>query len=126
MRVIFRKLILICLLTAISVACQKAPLDDLKEGAQEAIEEARAKARELQGLSQEELQTIWAIEYKTVEVAHSELAALDAKLNKLGQERWDCYHVTGDGQRQIFFFKRRKSKAIDHLTNLLRLAAIAL
>ncbi len=118
-------LISVCFLIAISVGCQQVPLNDLKEGAQEAIEDARTKAKELRELSAEELQEIWAIEYKTIEVTHSDLAALDEQLNELGQERWDCYHVSEDGKGKVFYFKRGKSNAIAYLTNLLRLGSIA-
>jgi hypothetical protein len=118
-------LISVCLLIAISVGCQEAPLSDLKGGAQEAIEDARTKAKELRELSAEELQEIWAIEYKTIKVTHSDLAAMDEQLNELGQERWDCYHVSEDGEGKVFYFKRGKSNAIAYLTNLLRLGSIA-
>ncbi len=118
-------LISVCFLIAISVGCQEAPLNDLKGSAQEAIEDARTKARELGELSAEELQEIWAIEYKTIEVTHSDLAALDEQLNELGQERWDCYHVSEDTEGKVFYFKRGKSNAIAYLTHLLRLGSIA-
>ena len=119
------KLIPLCLLLAISVGCQEAPLNDLKGGAQDVIEGARTKAQELGELSAEKLQEIWAIEYKTLEVTHADLAALDEQLNALGQERWECYHVSEDGQGKVFYFKRRKSNAIAHLTNLLRVGSFA-
>ncbi len=118
-------LISVCLLIAISVGCQEAPLKDLKEGAQEAIEDAQTKAKELRELSAEELQEIWAIEYKTIRVTHSDLATLDEQLDELGQERWDCYHVSEDGEGKVFYFKRGKSNAIAYLTNLLRVGSIA-
>jgi len=118
-------LISVCLLIAISVGCQEAPLNDLKGGAQEAIEDARTKAKELQELSAKELQEIWAIEYKTIRVRHSDLATLDEQLNELGRERWDCYHVSEDGEGKVFYFKRGKSHAIAYLTNLLRVGSIA-
>ena len=118
-------LISVCFLIAISVGCQEAPLKDLKEGAQEAIEDAQTKAKELRELSAEELQEIWAIEYKTIKVTHSDLAAMDEQLNELGQERWDSYYVSEDAEGQVFYFKRRKSNAIAYLTNLLRVGSIA-
>ncbi len=109
----------------ISVGCQEAPLSDLTGGAQEVIEEARTRAQELRELSAEELKEIWAIEYKTIEVTHTDLAALDEQLNELGQERWDCYHVSETREGKVFYFKRGKSNAIAYLTNLLRLGTIA-
>ena len=119
------KLIPLCLLLVMSVGCQEAPLNDLKGGARDVIEGARTKAQELGELSAEELQAIWAIEYKTLEVTHADLAALDEQLNALGQERWECYHVSEDGQGQVFYFKRGQSNAIAYLTNLLRFGSIA-
>ena len=118
-------LISVCFLIAISVGCQEAPLNDLKGGAHEAIEDALTKAKELRELSAEELQDIWAIEYKTIEVTHSDLAAMDEQLNELGQERWDCYNVSEDGEGKVFYFKRGKSNAIAYLSNLLGLGLIA-
>ena len=118
-------LISVCFLIAISVGCQETPLGDLKGSAQEAIEDAREKARALRELSAEELREIWAIEYKTIEVSHTDLAALDEQLNELGQERWDCYHVSETREGKVFYFKRGKSNAIAYLTNLLRLGSIA-
>ncbi len=100
-------------------------MNDLKESAQEAIENAGTKAKELRELSAEELQEIWAIEYKTIKVTYSDLAAMDEQLNELGQERWDCYHVSEDAEGKAFYFKRGKSNAIACLTNLLRLGSIA-
>ena len=100
-------------------------MNDLRGGAQDVIEGARTRAQELRELSAEELQEIWAIEYKTLEVTHTDLVALDEQLNALGQERWECYHVSEDGEDKVFYFKRRKSNAIANLTNLLRVGSIA-
>ena len=118
-------LVPLCLVLAMSVGCREAPLDHLQSGAQDVIEGARTRAQEFGELSAEELREIWAIEYKTVEVTHADLTTLDEQLNALGEDRWDCYHVSQDGERKVFYFKRRKSNAIAHLTNLLRFGAIA-
>ncbi len=119
------KLLPLSLLLALSVGCQEGSLNDLRGGAQDVIEGARTRAQELRELSAEELQEIWAIEYKTLEVTHTDLVALDEQLNALGQERWECYHVSEDGEDKVFYFKRRKSNAIANLTNLLRVGSIA-
>ncbi len=60
MRRTFKKLIPLYFLMAIPVACNEAPLNDLKKEAQEAIGDARVKAGEWRELSEEELQKIWA------------------------------------------------------------------
>ena len=125
MRPTFKKLIPLYFLIAIPVACKETPLNDLKKGAQEAMEDAKVKAREWRELSEEELQNIWAIEYKTIKVTDSDLTELDEKLNELGKERWDCYHVSEEREGKVFYLKRRKSNAVRYLTDLLRLGSLA-
>lgn len=118
---------LIALFVALGFAagCQQAPLDDLRGGAQEVLDDARNRVEAIGELSTEELREIWAIEYRTVVVADADMATLDERLNALGQERWDCYHVSEQEDGTVFYLKRRKSNALAHLTNLLRLGAIA-
>ncbi len=118
---------LIALFVALGFAagCQQAPLDDLRGGAQEVLDDARNRVEAIGELSTEELREIWAIEYRTVVVADADMATLDERLNALGQERWDCYHVSEEEDGTVFYFKRRKSNALAHLTNVLRLGAIA-
>ena len=119
------KLIPLGLVLAMSVGCQEIPLNDLREGAQDVIEGARTRAQELGEFSAAELQEMWAIEYKTLEVTSVDFPALDEQLNALGQERWECYHVSEDGHTKVFYFKRRKSNAIANVTSLLRFGSIA-
>ena len=110
---------------ALSVGCQQAPLPDLRGEAQEAIEGARIRADELRELSAEELQELWAIEYTSLHVPHADLTRVDEQLNEMGQERWECYHVSENGQGRVFYFKRNRSNVIAYLTNLLKLGAMA-
>ena len=110
---------------AFAAGCQEAPLDDLRGGAQEVLDDARNRVEAIGELSTEELREIWAIEYRTVVVADADMATLDERLNALGQERWDCYHVSEEADGTVFYFKRQKSNALAHLTNVLRLGAIA-
>ena len=120
-----RTILIAVFVTALSIGCQPAPLTDLREDAQEVIEGARITADELRELSAEELQELWTIEYKSLEVAQSDLARVDDLLNEMGRERWECYHVSENGQGRVFYFKRNKSNATTYLTNLLRLGSIA-
>lgn len=106
-----------------SAACQ-LQLDDFQDDAQDAIDDVRAQAIELGELSAEELRDLWAMEYKTIEMTTSDLESLDERLNALGQDRWEAYHVSEDGEHRVFYFQRRKSKAIAYLTNLLKVGAI--
>ena len=116
---------LIALLAALVAGCQPAPLPDLRGQAQDAIEGARIRADELRELSAEELQDLWAIEYRSLQVAHADLAQVDEQLNELGRERWECYHVSENRQGRVFYFKRNTSNATTYLTNLLKVGAIA-
>ena len=118
---------LIALLAALGLAagCREAPLDELRGGAQEVFDDARNRVEAIGELSAEELREIWAIEYRTVVVADADMATLDERLNALGQERWDCFHVRDGEDGTVFYLKRRKSNALAHLTNVLRLGAIA-
>lgn len=118
-------LIALCAALGCSAGCQQAPLDDLRGGAQEVLDDARNRVETIGELSTEELREIWAIEYRTVFVADADVATLDERLNALGLDRWDCYHVSEEEDGTVFYFKRRKSNALAHLTNLLRLGAIA-
>ncbi len=120
-----RTMLIAVFVTALSVGCQQDPLTDLRGDAQEVIEGARSRAGELKELSTEELQELWAIEYTSRELAHSDLARVDELLNEMGRERWECYHVSESGQGRVFYLKRNKSNATAYLTNLLRFGSMA-
>ena len=120
-----RTILIAAFVTALSAGCQQVPLTDLRADAQEAIEGARSRADELRELSAEELQELWAIEYTSLEVARADLSAVDDLLNEMGQERWNCYHVSENEEGRVFYFKRNKSNATTYLINLFRLGSIA-
>ena len=114
--------LLLCFLLDVSkLRC----LPDLRGQAQEAIESARTRAEELRELSEEELQALWAIEYTSLHVSPADLVQVDEQLNELGQERWECYHVSDNGQGRTFYFKRNRSNVTAYLKDLLKLGAIA-
>ena len=112
-------------LAALSVGCQQDPLAELQEGAQGILDEARTRADDVRELSAAEFQDLWAIEYTSLEVAHTDLGDVDERLNAMGRERWECYHISAHEQGRVFYFKRRTSNAVASLTNLLRAGAIA-
>ena len=93
----------------------------LREGAQGILDDARTRANDVRELSAAELQALWA----SLEVAHADLGDVDERLNAMGRERWECYHVSEHEQGQVFYFKRRTSNAVAYLTNLLRVGAVA-
>jgi hypothetical protein len=113
-----------CLLLVFWTACEEAQLDDFKKEAQRAVEDAKIRAKELGELSEEEVQKIWAVEYTTVRMETTDLAVLNDKLNELGQQRWECYHVSEDGQDRILFLRRRAATALRYVGDLLKLGAL--
>ena len=117
-------LIPLCAVLALAAGCRDASLADLTGDAQDVLDEARNRAQAIGELSADELSEIWAIEYRTLLVPHADLETLDEQLNALGQERWECYHVSDEVQGQRFYFKRPKSTAISNLTHLMRLGSV--
>ena len=113
----------LCAALLFAAGCQEASLDDLRGDAQVVLDEARSRAHELGELSADELSEVWAIEYRTLFIPHAAVGTLDDQLNALGQERWECYHVSEEPQGKRFYFKRPKSTAISNLTHLLRLGS---
>ncbi len=126
MKLTWKTLIPVCLLFAFAAACKEAQLDDLTQEAQGVIEDARERAKELGQLSEDEIQKIWAVEYKTIRVPQTDLAVLDEKLSELGKDRWDCYHVSEEENGRVVYLKRRESNAFRYVTELLRIGALAL
>lgn len=45
-------------------------------------------------------------EYHVVELSFADPKALEAKLNELGAERWECIWVQYTGSKSMFLFKR--------------------
>ncbi len=117
-------LIPLCAVLALAAACNDASLTDLRGDAQDVLDEARNRAQAIGELSADEMSEIWAIEYRTLLVSDADLGTLDEQLNALGQERWECYHVSDEAQGKLFYFKRPKSTAIANLTNLLRMGSV--
>ena len=120
-----KQLIFVCLLLTFPAACEEAQLSDLEKEAKEAVEQAKVRAKQWGQLSEEEIQKLWAIEYKSIRVTDTHLATLDEKLNELGQERWECYHVSEDEQGRVLFLKRRGTNTLRYVSDLLRLGALA-
>ena len=125
MKAMMRIILIGVSLAVLSVGCRQDPLAELREGAQGILDDARTRANDVRELSAAELQALWAIEYTSIEVAQADLRAVDERLNAMGRERWECYHVSEQEQGRVFYFKRRTSNAVTYLTNLLRVGAVA-
>ena len=120
-----RIILIVVSLAMLSAGCRQDPLAELRQGAQGILDDARTRANDVRELSATEIQTLWAIEYTSLEVVHADLGDVDERLNAMGRERWECYHVSEHEQGRVFYFKRRTSNAVAYLTNLLRVGAVA-
>ena len=89
-----RIILIVVSLAMLSAGCRQDPLAELREGAQGLLDDARTRANDVRELSATEIQALWAIEYTSLEVAHADLGAVDERLNAMGRERWECYHVS--------------------------------
>lgn len=56
-----------------------------------------------------------AWEYKVLDVASADLAGLETKLNEVGKERWDCFHVSESGASTKFYLKRQKKSYLKNI-----------
>ena len=124
---VMRIILIVVSLAMPSAGCRQDPLAELRQGAQGILDDARTRANDVRELSATEIQALWAIEYTSLEVVlvHADLGDMDERLNAMGRERWECYHVSEHEQGRVFYFKRRTSNAVAYLTNLLRVGAVA-
>jgi hypothetical protein len=109
----------IILLTTLVVLCGCDPSSSNPNGiSTQSIQKEVGNAIEqyiVQGKSVDELKKLHQFEYQVIHMPASTSAlAIEGTLNKLGQDRWDCFHVeklvTAEGERRemkyVFFCKR--------------------
>lgn len=74
---------------------------------------------EVKRSASEELEKLFAVEYKVVEydqtVSHQEF---ENQLNLLGKERWDCFHVESLDDTIRVWCKRRPRSYLQHISKL--------
>ena len=93
-------------------ACDKdrnsSPLDEISKQMGSAYDSAR---KEVTSRTEEEIEKLFNFEYKVVEIDRGNSAEqLQDELNKLGQDRWDCFHAeTADKTLKMFCKRRPKS-----------------
>ena len=54
----------------------------------------------------QELEKLYNVEYKVVEISHTDSSAIEAKLATLGQDRWECFFIEPVNGGNRFYFKR--------------------
>ena len=63
----------------------------------------------------EDIRNMNALKYKIVKVSLDDLEALEDQLNKMGQLKWDCFHVAEKGDETILFFKKEKRSILKNI-----------
>ncbi len=127
---------------ALAAACSEESIPE-PERLRETVEsiEWRARAHELYELlrergeevpegvtswAQEDLESIGAWEYRVEPLQAGDPAALEARMNELGAERWECFAVTPSAAGSVLLFRRpvRSYLGSIPLMELLRILAI--
>ncbi|MCF7880600.1 MAG: hypothetical protein K9N46_07660 [Candidatus Marinimicrobia bacterium] len=94
-------------------------VDTVREQAKKSIDKLSKKAEplpdRLKNLTEEQVENLFAIEYKTLKISTSDVAVIDSTLAEAGRNRWDCYHVERTGDTWYLFMKRRKKSALRYL-----------
>ncbi len=114
-------------LAGMTMAQEESPDEDASGRSwaevREAYEKAKRKAREM-GESmpdkvpdwvKEDLENVGDWEYRVVDTPRDEL---EATLNELGRERWECFSVTVAGKKSQLVLKRRKRSRLRELKDL--------
>jgi hypothetical protein len=54
----------------------------------------------------DDIRNMGAFEYKVITLDGRDPARVEKQLNELGQQRWECFHVTGEGEQMVFYLKK--------------------
>ena len=54
-------------------------------------------------------------EYKLLTVASDEISETESRLNKLGNGRWECFHMTEQNGNWVFFMKRSRKSVLSNV-----------
>jgi hypothetical protein len=63
----------------------------------------------------EDIRNMNALKYKIVKVSLDDLEALEDELNRMGQLKWDCFHVAEKNGETILFFKKEKRSILKNI-----------
>ena len=78
--------------------------------ANEMYQSLKDKGMTTAGSTKEWLTSDWkamgAWEYKIVKVDTSDLANTEKRLNELGKDNWECFHVAARGDSEFMYFKK--------------------
>ncbi|GEM_PF-2898923 len=76
-----------------------------------------AKDIPLQKMAQDEVDKLFSVEYKVIEIDDvGDMAHINAVLNKAGKDRWDCFSSEHVQKKYRFFCKRRPQSYLRYFT----------
>ena len=101
-------------------------LEDLREWYEETKETGAETSSELYDYLKEKIKHANTWEYHVIGISNSELHTVGAKMNELGQERWECIQVQQIDNKMILFFKRPTMQSLKAIpfADMLRLMTI--
>ena len=120
-------LVLIAALAGVAAAQEEPPAEKDETGkwaeVRKAYEKARRKALEMgetlpekmPDWVKEDLKNAGSWEYRVVETPRGEL---EATLNELGAERWECFAVESAGKKSRLVLKRRKRSRLREIDSV--------
>jgi hypothetical protein len=97
------------LLLALAPGCEQMqePVREAREGLEERVEALGPELDELRARVDAEVRKLKAVEYRVETVPATAMPdQVAARLNELGAERWDCFHVETLGLDRILYLKR--------------------
>jgi hypothetical protein len=86
----------------------KSKFEELKSDNLEKSEKAR-------NWIEEDLKRIGDWEYKVVKMSSSSFEEIEEKLNRLGDDRWECFWVEKKGKETVFYFKKPRISYLQKL-----------
>lgn len=94
-------------------------LSQTLDEAHKLINEFGGQKDKIKGLATSEAEKLFQLEYKVYDFTkNSAELNLSEELNKLGKERWDCFHVIDLGEKIQFFCKRTPQSYLRYIPRL--------
>ncbi|MCD4779723.1 MAG: hypothetical protein K8S27_04135 [Candidatus Omnitrophica bacterium] len=111
MKFVFMLIIFVSILPASIFAAEEAVegssyWDQIKDKIQNKTDENKERTRKAKVWIEEDIKRIGDWEYYIEELSLADLPQLEETLNRLGEERWQCFWVETGKNKSVFLFKR--------------------
>lgn len=70
------------------------------------IDQAFSSGQSVSKATTDEIEKLFKVEYKVIEIAHSSSDTIELKLAQLGSERWECFFIEPINGANRYYFKR--------------------